>query len=116
MEANNRYEIQKFKVVVNDSEIVFENKIRKSLEIGNMLLLLMVTPSGTFYNENVIGVSLTEKKIMWQIAKLKFKTLWGDTDCPYVDIKYHNGRLYLNNLCDTYLIVDPLTGDILERS
>lgn len=110
---NNRYKIQESFLIIGESKLFFEGKkIKDVLEIGGMLILLLLNLDGSFPNENVIGVSLTEKKINWQIAKLKSRS---EDYCPFVGIKFYNNELYLNNWCDTYLIVEPLTGEILEE-
>jgi hypothetical protein len=99
---------------VGDAEIVFDDKIYQHLEVSDMLILLMIGYDDYFPKENVFGVSLAEKKIKWQIAKLEYVT--GEVDCPFIGILSFEGRLRLNNWCSIYLIVDPLTGEILERS
>jgi hypothetical protein len=98
---------------IGDVQIVFGDNIKEVLEISGMLILLTIKRDGYFPSENVFGVSLSEKKIKWHIAKLNYET--GDS-CPFVGIKSYNNQLYLNNWCDIYLVVDPPTGEILERS
>ena len=93
--------------------INFEYNIKEILEVGEMLILLMIKEDGYFPAENVFGVSLPEKKIKWRIAKLKYET--GDV-CPFVGMRFDSNRLYLNNWCDVYLIVDPFTGEVLKKS
>lgn len=110
---NSKYATQENILKIADSEIIFKYKINDILEVSNMLIIRLESPRGILFNENVFGVSLTEKKIKWQIAKLKYGS---EVDCPFSGLKYYNNQLYLNNWCDIYLIVDPLTGEILERS
>ncbi|MDO6433256.1 hypothetical protein Q4E93_21780 [Flavitalea sp. BT771] len=113
VKSNDKYNVQDNRLNIGDREIVFDDVIKDVLEISDMLILLMLRPDGVFHNENVFGISLTEKKIRWQIAKLKY----GSEDyCPFVGIKFYDNQLYLNNWCGIYLIVDPQTGQILERS
>jgi hypothetical protein len=78
-----------------------------------MLIIRLESPRDVVFNENVFGVNLEEKKIKWQIANLRYDT---GVDCPFVGVKFSDGQLYINNWCDIYLIVDPLTGEILVRS
>jgi hypothetical protein len=107
------YTIQENILRIGDALIVFEDNIKEALEISGMLIVLLVKRDGYFPSENVFGVSLSEKKMKWRIAKLKYET--GD-HCPFVGIKLYTNHLYLNNWCDIYLIVDPLTGSILFQS
>ena len=98
---------------IGDQEIYFKYKINGTLEVSDMLIVFLESPKETVFNENVFGVSLPEKQVKWQIAKLRYDT---GIDCPFVGGKFYNGQLYLHNWCDIYLIVDPSTGEILERS
>jgi hypothetical protein len=107
------YTIQENILRIGDAPIVFEDNIKEVQEISGMLVLLTIKRDGYFPAENVFGVSLSEKKIKWRIANLKYET---SDHCPFVGIKLYNNQLYLNNWCDIYLIVDPLTGSIVERS
>jgi hypothetical protein len=113
MNKNNKFTVQENILKIGDNEIVFKDKIKDIIEISNMLILLMLHHDGSFFNENVLGVCLLEKKIKWQIAQLDYGT---EVYCPFVGMKFNNNHLYLNNWCDINLIVDPITGEILERS
>jgi hypothetical protein len=108
-----KYTIQKNSLQIGETVINFEHIIKEVLKVGDMLILLLIKQDGYLPAENVFGVSLHEKKIKWQIAKLKYET--GEI-CPFVGMKFANDQLYLNNWCDVYLIVNPFTGEILEKS
>lgn len=109
----NRYKIQDNKLTIADAVLTFDYPIRESLEVSGMLIVLLEKKSRTIYNENVFGISLTEKKVKWQIAKLQYAT---GTDCPFIDVFIFEGKVRLNNWCDIFLIINPITGEILERS
>ena len=113
MNQNSRYTILDNQLIIGDNALKFDFPIKKFVEISDMLVVGLEIPPKIICNENVFGISLIEKKIKWRIGKLKYST---GTDCPFVDIKLHNNQLYLYNWCDIYLIVDPLTGLILQRS
>lgn len=113
-QINNRYTVKGNQLVIEGTVITFDFPIVQVVEMFNMLIVRLEKPFRTIYNENVFGVSLAEKKVKWQIVKLKYIT--GEADCPFIDILIFEGKLRLNNWCSIYLIVDPLTGDILERS
>ena len=110
---NDAYTVSENLLVMGDHQIDFKYRIKDILEISDMLIVFLESPRETVFNENVFGVDLPEKKIKWQIAKLRYDT---GVDCPFVGGKYYNEQLYLHNWCDIYLIVDPVTGEILERS
>ena len=71
-QENSKYHIQENKLIIGDSEIIFDFPIKDSIEIGDMLIVYLdlydkVIP----LDENVFGVSLAERKIKWQIEKRK---------------------------------------------
>jgi hypothetical protein len=107
------YKVNGNLLVIGDQDINFKYKINNILEVSDMLIVFLESPRETVFNENVFGVNLLEKKVKWQIAKLHYDT---GVDCPFVGGKLYNGQLYLHNWCDIYLIIDPSTGEILERS
>lgn len=111
---NSKYMAQGNQLVIGDSIIPFDFPIAQVIETEGMLIVRLEKPFRTIYNENVFGVNLAEKKVKWQIAKLKYTT--GQVDCPFIDILIFEGKLRLNNWCSIYLIVDPLTGEVLEKS
>jgi hypothetical protein len=109
----NKYSIRENKLIIGESVLFFDHKIDFCLEISGMLIVLLEKPVEVIYNENVFGVTLSERKIIWRIAKLEYD--FGD-NCCFIDMVVFEGRLRLNNWCHIYLIVNPLTGDIIERS
>lgn len=113
IKSNEEYSIQENKLIIKEDEIAFDHQIKEILEISDMLIVLILKVKGITPNKNVFGVSISQKKIKWQIEKLFPQE--SDENCPFVGIKYYNSQLYLNNWCDVYLIVNPLTGDIVER-
>ena len=113
-QTNNTYTLKGSQLLIGDIAIAFDFPIVQVVEVSGMLIVRIEKPFRTIYNENVFGVSLAEKKISWQIAKLKYAT--GEVDCPFIDILIFEGKLRLNNWCSIFLIVDPFTGEILERS
>jgi hypothetical protein len=113
-QTDSKYAVKDNQLVIEDTVITFDFPIVQTVEVSGMLIVRVEKPFRIIYNENVFGVSLAEKKIRWQIAKLKYAT--GEVDCPFIGVLIFEGRLRLNNWCSIYLIVDPLTGEILERS
>jgi hypothetical protein len=112
-DSNIIYTVEENLLNIGDKALSFKYKLTDVIEVSDMLIIFLESPRDTVFNENVFGVSLTEKEVKWQIAKLRYDT---GVDCPFVGGRFYNNQLYLHNWCDIYLIVDPLTGEILERS
>jgi hypothetical protein len=114
MNQTSRYIVKGNQLIIEETAITFDFPIVQVVEVSDMLVIRLEKPFRVIYNENIFGVNLDEKKVKWQIAKLKYST--GESDCPFIDILIFEGKLRLNNWCSIYLIVDPRTGEILERS
>src|ERR1700676_573449 len=110
----NYYRFQENKLILNDTEIIFDYPIKDFLEIGNMLIVLLAIPVDKEYNENVFGVNLIDKQIKWQVSKLQYIPAYMQR-CPFDSIRFFKGKLRLNNWCSVYFIVDPIMGMILEK-
>ena len=113
MENNIRYELEANQVKIEGAFLNFDFPIKQVVEISGILIVRLDIPPKKIYNENVFGVSISDAKIKWQIAKLNYDT---GVDCPFTNVAIFEGKLRLNNWCDIYLIIDPMTGAILERS
>jgi hypothetical protein len=114
-QANNKYRIEQNKLIIDNSEIVFDFPIKDFIEIGDMLIVYLDLYDDVIpLEENVFGISLVERKIKWQIEKRKYPTGgYAQMRCPFVGISFHENKLRLHNWCSTNLIVDPVTGGIL---
>ena len=77
--------------------------------------MVLEIPSKVIYNENVFAVNEIGK-IVWRIAFKKEQLFCKYEDCPFVGtIINKQGQLVLFNWCDTAFIVNPLTGEILDK-
>jgi hypothetical protein len=112
-QVGNRYSIKENRVMVGDNEMPFNFSIEQAIEVEDMLIVRLEIPITKVYNENVFGISLAEKKIKWQIEKREYNV--KRASCPFVWIRTLDDQLILNNWCDTYLVVEPQTGKILEE-
>ena len=114
-----KYLVQGNKLIIDSTEISFDYPIDICVDISDMIIVLLDIPGKIKYNENVFGVNLFEKEIKWQIAKRKFRfesiAAYKNLHCNYNGMSVYGGILRLNNWCDTFLIVDPLTGEILDE-
>ncbi len=110
----NTYTIKENSLIIDNTVIKFQFPIAEVISILNMLIVRLESPIGIIFNENVFGISLSEKTIKWQIKKRHFR-IAGSKECPYVSIKEYHRKIRLNKWCSIYLIVDPITGNITEE-
>lgn len=112
-QTNNTYTLQGNQLIIGDTAITFDFPIAQVIEMKGMFIVRLDNPINAVYNENVFGVSTTEKKIKWQIEKREYNAKLAS--CPFVWINFLDDQLILNNWCDTYLVVEPQTGKILKE-
>lgn len=116
-QTNSEFNIKENKLIIGDSEVTFNFPIKEFIQIKNMLIVYLdlfdkVIP----LEENVYGVSLLDKKIKWQVEKRKYPTGgYLNMRCPFTGISFYENKLRLHNWCSTNLIVDPITGKVLEE-
>lgn len=101
--------------LANGCSVDFEHSIWKTLVIGNVIIILLEIPVKINYDLNVFAIS-TSGDFLWRIAET---TLFGKSlndNCPYAGMIINDkNELVLFNWCDTGLIVDYLTGEIIEK-
>jgi hypothetical protein len=113
---NSTFKIEKNKIIFSDTEIEFEFEIDYCITMGDKLIVLLTIPISIKYNENVYCVSLSQKKVLWQIAKRKYKMEpYTSIHCKYNGIATYDNKLRLNNWCDAFIIVDPENGNVLDE-
>jgi hypothetical protein len=106
--------------IVKSNNILFENgysldfeyPIKDTLLISNIIIILIDPPFDTVYNQNIFAISLSGD-FLWRIGNVK---LYNDSNnCPYVGIIVNkSNELVLFNWCDTAVIVNSQTGDIIN--
>lgn len=112
-QTNSKYTVKGNQLIIEDAVIPFDFPIAQIIEMSDMLIVRLDKPIDVVYNENVFGVSIAEKKIKWQIEKREYNA--KRASCPFVEIRILENQLILHNWCDTYLVVEPQTGKILEE-
>ncbi|MNI60174.1 hypothetical protein D3C73_1153690 [compost metagenome] len=65
------------------------------------------------YNQNVFGINVYGD-FLWQIEVVE---LFQKTkDCPYIDMRKNDtNQIVLFNWCDTAIIINPKTGEVLDN-
>lgn len=79
-------------------------------EINDIVIVRLDIPLGVIFNENVYAVT-ADGKILWQITKMSHVY----EDCPYANMLVKEGNIELYNWDGTILLVEPATGEILEK-
>jgi len=111
-----KYHIKENKLIIDESKIIFEFPINDIIQIDDMLIVHLDTQDKVIpLDENVFGVSLPERKIKWQIEKRKYPTGGYPIKCSFTGISISENKLLLHNWCSTTLVVDPITGKVLEE-
>lgn len=96
----------------NGSSFDFEYPIDKVLETEGVLIVLLDIPNGVFYHRNVFAFDVTGD-YLWQMTdvELYYTTTW----CPFTGVIINDKKeLVLFNWCDTAVIVEPQTGNIIR--
>jgi len=97
----------------NGYSLDFEYPIKKVLQVGCTVIILIEPPASIIYNHNVFAFSITGD-FLWRIGDVKFY-YWSSGNCPYIGLIVNNdGDLLLFNWCDTAVIVNPLTGEVVR--
>lgn len=97
----------------NRSALDFEYSILKTLEIDNILIVLLDIPNKVNYTRNVFAFDALGD-FLWQINdfELYYKGNW----CPYIDIIINDeNEIVLFNWCDTAILINPQTGDKIRK-
>lgn len=117
--SSKSFEINGSTIKIGDFKHTFDFSIKQFIEIGSNLILLLKIPNGIKYSENIFGFSLSENRLVWQIAKVQ------DTEnpplptyslCPYVEIMLTSDhKVKAFNWCEFSLTIEPITGKILKK-
>ena len=105
------YKIESNSVIIEDVILRVDFSIKQHIYVNGILIVMLEIPLQLKYNENVFGVDLTQKKIIWQISKIKYI----NEDCPYQYLKSIDEELLAINWCGFYVTFDIYTGHILRR-
>jgi hypothetical protein len=108
------YKTEINKLTLNHGEpIIFEHPIMQSLLVENIILLVLEIPSKIIYNQNVFAVSLNGD-LLWRIKPIDF--FQKAKDCPYTQVVENGlGQVILFNWCDTAVVINPKTGEVLSK-
>jgi hypothetical protein len=108
------FNIEKNILFIGNQSLHFDFPVKQYLVVNNILVLLLDVPSGKIFNENVFGIDLESKKIIWQIQEMRNR--YVQEFCPYTYMKETESKsIVLSNCCSFYLEINPFNGEILEE-
>ena len=97
----------------NGYSVDFEHPIKETLDVGKVVIITVRPSSGIIYNHNVFTFSLTGD-FLWRIGDVKLY-YWGSNNCPYIGAELNDEQeLILFNWCDTAVVVNHETGEVLR--
>lgn len=100
--------------LANGYSLDFEYPILETVITDNVIVIVLDVPFETDYNQNVFAIS-TSGDFLWRVSETEL-FYRGSNGCVYISAIINNdGELVLFNWCDTAVIVDPQTGDILRK-
>lgn len=108
------YSIVDNKLIFKTGEpLVFKYLIKQSVLVEDIIILILDIPANEVYNENVFGIKLGGD-FLWQIGKVEL--FQKSKDCPYVNVRKNDmDQIVLFNWCDTAIIINPKTGEVLDK-
>jgi hypothetical protein len=99
--------------LANGHTLTFEHPIKKVVDIDTVIIVIVKAKSGTIYNNNVFAFSRSGD-FLWRIGNVELYD-YATESCPYNGaIVNDDQELVLFNWCDTAVIVDPQTGDVVR--
>jgi len=108
--------------VVKSNNILFENgysldfeyPIKKTLLVSDIIIIVIESPYNIIYRQNVFAVK-TSGDFLWRISDIDlFYT--GPDPCFFVGVEINKkNELVLFNWCDTAVIVNPETGNVIRK-
>lgn len=109
--SEKKFSVAANKIIFDSGKIIeFKYDIGEALPCSSVIVVMLSVPLKAMFNENVYGVSF-EGNILWQVPKKKHVY----ADSPYTGLGYQGDRVVLNNWDGLELVMNPITGEILEE-
>ncbi len=104
----------------NGNSIKFNNDIKKIIDFGNIIVILLEREVNSDFINNVYGVNMKKNEIEWQIDNLvnaKYENVvYNGINSPYVDIyKTADDEVKLINWDGTKIHLDVNSGTIISN-
>ena len=97
----------------NGYSLDFEYPIKEVLIVKDVIIITVESPVGIIYSNNVFAIRLNGD-FLWRIGEVQLYD-WGSIDCPYNGaIVNEENELVLFNWCDTAVVVNPYTGEVIR--
>ena len=98
--------------LANGYSLDFEYPIKKTLVIDDVIVIIVESPFEIAYEQNVFAINQSGD-FLWRIGDVKLNYT-GAHNCFYVGVEINkDGELVLFNWCDTAVIVNHRTGQVI---
>lgn len=99
--------------LANGYSLDFEHPIKETFETKEIIVITLDVPAKVVYKQNVFVIT-TSGDYLWRVGKVNLYAS-DDDECSYVGSTLNQeDELVLFNWCDTAVIVDPYTGEVLR--
>lgn len=106
------YKTKSNKVVFDDGKTIkLAYPIYKAELVGNVLIVLLESGTSEIYNENVFGIDIIKREIIWQMPKISYV----DENSPYTQITVKKKNIAAYNWNGELVIINPKTGKIIKK-
>jgi len=100
--------------LANGYSLSFDFPIKNTLTINDIIVIVVESPFDVIYRQNVFAIKTTGD-FLWRIDDIEL-CYTGNENCFYVDAELNDkNELILYNWCDSAVIVEPETGDIIRK-
>jgi len=98
----------------NGYSLDFEFPIKETLVIDDIIIIVVESPFEVCYKENVFAIKASGD-FLWRINDVELYSN-GPDNCFYVGVELNKeNELVLFNWCDTAVIVNPNTGEVIRK-
>ncbi|HTC01129.1 MAG TPA: hypothetical protein VK705_10645 [Ferruginibacter sp.] len=110
-------------ITFEDNNLIPFHNIKDHLLYNNILIVVGYIETGSSRIDNVYGIDIVKKKIVWQIKNNRreipiVKTLSGSDfkmpECYFTDLSLYENKVSVRNICNFMVLIDEQTGEIKE--
>jgi hypothetical protein len=99
-------------IFANGECVDFEYPVKETVQIDNVIIVITNPPNDKAHYQNVFAFK-TSGDFLWRINDVSL--FYDGPSCAWVGAEINkDGELVLFNWCDTAVIVNPITGEVVR--